>query len=216
MGVALRDKSPNIIEHLAFLSVKYQVYLADLFGALISARKKGESKCGKLLVEYRGTFSGAAVFLITKASQVVVQFRVEESFLFQENIAFERWMDTDKVRSQIAKQNLSNNTLIKVEDLRHGMKKVDIEVRMMEMSKPISVRTRYGNNVLLANTWVADKTGKIKLCLWGDQVNSVSVGDTLQLKNVSVYAYKGELQLRLGKTGEINVLPSGTEKISFR
>jgi ssDNA-binding replication factor A large subunit len=188
------------------------VYLADLFGALVSAKKNSEAICGKLLVEYRGTFSNQAVFLITKASQVVVQFRVEEDFLLRENIAFERWMDTDKVRNQIAKQNLSTKTQIRVEDLRHGMKKVDIEVQMVEMSKPISVRTRYGNNVLLANTWVADKTGKIKLCLWGDQVSSVCVDDMLQLKNASVYSYKGELQLRLGKTGEIIVLPTVSQK----
>jgi hypothetical protein len=211
VGVALRDKSPNIIEHLAFLSVKYRVFLADLFGSLVSARETGESSCGKLMVEYRGTFSGQAVFLITKASKVVVQFRVEEDFLSRKNIAFERWMDTDKVRNQIAKQNQSTAS-VRVEDLRHGMKKVDIEVQMVEMLKPVLVHTRYGNSVLLANTWVADESGKVKLCLWGDQVNSVRVGDTLQLKNASVLAYRGELQLRLGKSGELNVMPTVSQK----
>jgi ssDNA-binding replication factor A large subunit len=183
---------------------------------LVSARKNGESKCDHLLVEYRGTFNHQAVFLITKASKVVVQFRVDEDFLSRKNIAFERWMDTDKVRNQIAKQNLSTNNSIRVQDLRHGMKKVDIEVQMVEMLKPVLVHTRYGNSVLLANTWVADETGKVKLCLWGDQVNSVSVGDTLQLKNASVLAYKGELQLRLGKTGLLNVLPSDAERINLQ
>ena len=215
MVLILRVKTPNIIEHLAFLSVKYQVFLADLFGALVSARKNGESKCDGLLIEYRGTFNREAVFLITKASKVVVQFRVEEDFLSRKNIAFESWMDTDKVRHQIAKQNLSTNA-VKVEDLRHGMKKVDIDVQMVEMLKPVLVHTRYGNSVLLANTWVSDETGKIKLCLWGDQVNSVRVGDTLQLKNASVFAYKGERQLRLGKTGLLNVLPSDADKISLQ
>ncbi len=211
----LRVKSPNIIEHLAFLSVKYQVFLADLFGALVAARKNGESAVEGLVIEYRGTFNREAVFLITKDTKVVVQFRVEEDFLSRKNIAFESWMDTDKVRHQIAKQNLSTSS-IHVQDLRHGMKKVNIEVQMVEMLKPVLVHTRYGNSVLLANTWVADETGRVKLCLWGDQVNSVQVGDTLELKNASVFAYKGERQLRLGKTGLLTVLPSDADKISLQ
>ena len=208
----MRVKNPSIIEHLAFLSVKYKVFLADLFKALVSARKTGDSKCDELTVEYRGSFSGQAVFLITKATKVVVQFRVDEDFLARKNVAFDSWMDTDKIRHQIAKQHLSSSSVL-IENLRHGMKKVNLEVQVLEVSKPITVHTHYGNNVLLTNTCVGDDTGKIKLCLWGDRVDSVVVGSTIQLKNASVFTYKGERQLRLGKLGTLNVVPSVSDKI---
>jgi ssDNA-binding replication factor A large subunit len=80
------------------------------------------------------------------------------------------------------------------------------------VSKPVMVHTQYGNNVLLTNAWVADETGKVKLCLWGDRVDSAVVGDTIQIKNASVFTYKGERQLRLGKTGSLNVLQSNIIK----
>ncbi len=205
--IGLRAKSPSIIEHLAFLSVKYHVFLADLFGALVSARKTGESNCNDLMVEYRGSFNGQAVFLITKSGKVIVQFRVEEDFLSIKNVPFDSWMNTDKVRNQIAKETLLSGSF-SISDLRHGMKKVCLEAKILEISKPVTVHTQYGNNVSLTNAWVEDVTGKVKLCLWGDQVNSVRVGDTIHIKNASVFVYKGERQLRLGKTGTLNVLPT--------
>lgn len=203
-------KSPSIIEHLAFLSVKYQVYLAELFKALVSAREAGNSTCEELMIEYRGTFGGQAVFLIMTNGKVVVQFRVEEDFLFRKDIVFDNWMNTDKIKSQIAKQkHVSGVSLIK--DLRHGMKKVNVEAEVLEASKPSLVYTQYGSSVLLTNALVADETAKIRLCLWGDHANSTVAGDRVQIKNASVFMYKRERQLRLGKTGIITVLSNAKE-----
>ncbi len=97
----LNHKEPSIIEHLAFLSVKYYVYLSELYQALVSARRIGKSICGDLTVDYRGNINDQAIFLITKANIVVVQFRVTEEFLFRKNISFESWLDTDKIRKQV-------------------------------------------------------------------------------------------------------------------
>jgi replication factor A1 len=206
----LNVKSPSIIEHLAFLSVKYQVYLAELFNALVSARAAGNSTCEELTIEYRGTFGGQAVFLIMTNGKVVVQFRVEEDFLFRKDIIFDNWMNTDKIKSQIAKQkHVSGVSLIK--DLRHGMKKVNVEADVLEASKPTLVYTQYGSSVLLTNALVADETGKIRLCLWGDHANSAAAGDRVQIKNASVFMYKRERQLRLGKTGIITVLSNANK-----
>ena len=58
----------------------------------------------------------------------------------------------------------------------------------------------------VTNAWIADETGKIKLCLWNEQVDFVNVGDTVQIKNASVSTFKGERQLRLGKTGTVSIL----------
>jgi ssDNA-binding replication factor A large subunit len=60
----------------------------------------------------------------------------------------------------------------------------------------------------VTNAWIADETGKIKLCLWNEQADFVTVGDTVQIKNASVSTFKGERQLRLGKTGIVSVLQS--------
>lgn len=200
-------KNPSIIEHLAFLSVKHNVFLAELFKALVSARELGDSVCEELVVEYRGTFSDQAVFLITKANKVVVQFRVDEKFLSRKNISFESWMNTDKIRNEIAKRKPASSSVL-IQDLRHGMKKVSVEAEVLEASKPLLVHTQYGNSVLLTNVWLEDETGRIRLCLWGEWAHSVVAGDTIQIKNASVSTFKRERQLRLGKNGTLNVLKS--------
>jgi hypothetical protein len=199
----LKDKKPTIIEHLAFLSVKYTVYLAELFSGLVLARETGKSECQQLTITYRGTFKKEAVFLITKGEKVVVQFRVEESFLNRKDFTFESWLNTDRIRRQIAKQVPESNIRL-ISDLRHGMKKVNVKGQVSQASEPLLIHTRYGNNIMLTNVWVEDDTGKIKLCLWGEQANSAIVGETIQIKNASVFTYKGERQLRVGKTGTIS------------
>ncbi len=199
-------KEPVIVEHLAFLSVKYDVFLSELYQAIVSARAAGKSVCEELLIEYRGTAEKEAIFLITKDSKVVVQFRVAENFLARKEIFFESWLDTDKIRNQIKRQNLASPHSAFIQNLRHGMKKVNLEAEIVEIQKPQLIHTQYGNSFLLTNVVISDATGKVKLCLWGEQSHSVAVGDVVQVKNASVHTYNGERQIRLGRAGTINVL----------
>jgi replication factor A1 len=206
VGENLNQKKPTIMEYLAFLSVKEGIYLSELHQALVTAKEKGKIDCQKLIVEYRGSVKDQAIFLITKDNRVVVQFRLAEELLLRKDICFENWMDTDKIRKQMNRQNTSSKMSIMVQDLRHGMKKVNIEAEVLETPMPSTVQTRYGNSAKVTNAWIADETGKIKLCLWNEQADFVTVGDTVQIKNASVSTFKGERQLRLGKIGTVSVL----------
>ena len=204
----MNQKKPTIIEHLAFLSVKHGVYLADLFHALVTAREQGTAACENLTVEYRGSVGKQTIFLITKDLQVVVQFRIDKEFLLGKDMHFESWMNTDKIHKQMLKQNCGPRLSTMIQDLRHGMKKVTVEAEVLETPKPSIVQTRYGNSAMVTNAWIADETGKIKLCLWNEQANFITTGDIIQIKNASVSAFKGERQLRLGKTGTVSVIQS--------
>ena len=208
----MNQKKPTITEHLAFLSVKHSIYLAELFQALVSARDNGKSVCENLTIEYRGSIDNEAIFLITKDNNVVMQFRVAEEFLLKKDIPFESWMDTEKIHKQINKQNTHPRLSTLVQDLRHGMKKINVEAEVLEPPKTSLVHTQYGNSAMVTNAWIADETGKIKLCLWNEHANSAAEGDTIQIKNASVSTFKGERQLRLGKTGTIRVLQSRATK----
>ena len=203
--ITLRHKKPIIIEHLAYLSVKHHVYLSELYRALVSAREIGKSTCGVLTIEYRGTINDQAVFLITKGSIVIAQFQVEEEFLLRKNISFESWLDTDKIRRQITKQNLRLDSTL-IQNLRYGMKKVDLRAEVLEIEKPQLIHTQYGNSLMLTNVWIGDETGKAKLCLWGEQADLPVVGDIVQIKHASVRTFKEEKLLSLGKFGSLNIL----------
>jgi replication factor A1 len=204
----LNSKKPILTEHLAFLSVKYRIYLSELFAAVVSARKTGNATCEDLKIEYRGSVDDQAIILITKENNVLMQFKAAEELLQRKNIAFESWMNTDKIRRQITRQNTVFCQSNLIQDLRHGMKKVNIEAKVLEVTKPVLVHTQYGSTVMLTNVLVADETGKIKLCLWNQQSTAVTVGDTIQMKNGSVSSFRGERQLTMGRKGILNVLQS--------
>jgi replication factor A1 len=53
-GVNLRQKKSTLGEHLALLSVKYNVYPNEVFQAMVLARRNERATCGNLAVEYRG------------------------------------------------------------------------------------------------------------------------------------------------------------------
>jgi replication factor A1 len=51
---------------------------------------------------------------------------------------------------------------------------------------------------------IADETGTIKLCLWNEQINSISIGDTIQIENARTSTFRGERQVRIGKKGTLS------------
>jgi replication factor A1 len=208
----LRQKKSTLGEHLALLSVKYSMYPNEVFQALISARKNDKAACGDLTVEYRGKVKNRTIFLITKDNHVVAQFRVDDEFLLRKDNPFESWMSTDKIRKKMAKQN-TESIYTQINDLRAGMKRVNVKAAVLEMPKPAQVHTQFGNTVMVVNAVVRDETGKIRLCLWEGQIGSIGMGDNIELKNAQVCVFRGEKQLRLGKNGALTVLQSAAQHV---
>lgn len=207
----MRQKKSTLGEHLALLSVKYSIYPNEMFQALVAARKNEKASCGNLMVEFRGQMKGETIFLITKDSDVVAQFRVDDEFLMRKDNPFESWMSTDKIKKKIAKQN-TESIYSFIRDLRPGMKKVNLKAEVFEVPKPAQVHTQFGNNVMVVNALVGDETGKIRLCLWEGQIGSIAAGNNIELRNGQVCVFRGEKQLRLGKNGVLNVIDSAKVK----
>jgi replication factor A1 len=196
-----RKKSTG--EYLAFLCVKYELSPDMLFCALLAAGENGEAKCGNLSIECRGKMKDRAVFLIMDGAEVVAQFSVPRNFLLQQGNPIRTFMGTDIVRRHINREPKPVYSCA-ISDLRAGMCSAKVEAKVLEVTKPKLVTTRYGNNARLAKAVLADETGKIKLCLWNDQIDAVSPGDTVQIENARVSMFSGEKQLSLGKKGTLN------------
>jgi len=94
---------------------------------------------------------------------------------------------------------------MKISDLKTGDNDVSITGEIAEISEPRSVQTKYGANTVAAAV-VKDDSGSIKLTLWGRQISLVKQGDTVEISGGYVKEWNGELQLGVGKTGEIKVL----------
>lgn len=96
---------------------------------------------------------------------------------------------------------------MQIKDLKTGMKQVNVKAKVIEKSATREVYSRYGYNVhRVANANIADKTGNIKLVLWNEQIDAVSVGDTIHIENGYVTTFRGENQLSVGKKyGKLDV-----------
>lgn len=200
----MRSKKPTLEDQLAFISAQHGIYPAELFASLIRAKEQGQSEAEGLTIEYRGNVADQAIFLIKKEGKVVAQFRVLDETLSRKDISFDNWMDTSRVRREIARQNPSPSHY-KIADLRVGMKKVNLIAQVLETAEPAKVHTQFRDNAVVSNAVIADDTGKILLCLWDAQINSVAKGDCIEVKDAHVALFKGEKQLRLGKNGAVSL-----------
>ena len=207
----MKPKKPTLEDQLAFIATQHEVYPTELFQSLITAKENSKPiAVSDLTVEYRGNVTNQAIFLITKDGKVVAQFRVPDDTLARTDVSFDNSMDSSKVRREIARQNPAPSHL-KIENLRVGMKKINVSAEVLQVSEPSKVHTQFRDNAVVSNAVVGDETGKVLLCLWDQQVNSDHVGDHIEVKNAHVAMFKGEKQLRLGKNGKICLIQKTLE-----
>ena len=191
-------------EYLALLTVKYDIDADKFFDALVSAGKNRKTRCGSLSIECRAKQNRNVIFLITQQSKVVAQFKIPEEFLSKTKNPIKEAKNTYLYNRHPAEKNRDAHPL-QIKDLRVGMKKVNLKAKVVEVSKPKYVVTKFGNHASVANALISDPTGKIKLCLWNDQINTITPGDTIQIENARISAFRNEPQMRIGKNGTLHV-----------
>ena len=193
-------KKTSTSKYLAFLSAKYDVDPDKLFCALILAEENGEASCGDLSIQRRGETRDKVVILILKSSTVVAQLPIFKEFLLEKGHPIRDFMKTENIRRYLAKK-AKQSSVLSIKDLQDKMTQIRLKAKVLEISKPNLVYTRYGNYASVANALIADNTGTIKLCLWNEQINCVSEGDTIQIENARAFTFRGQRQLRIGKKG---------------
>jgi replication factor A1 len=191
-------------EYLAFLSAKFSVDPDKFFQALVSLKESEKVACESLSILFRGRIREERIFLMTVDSGMVGQFRVPESFLSEDTNPIRESMDCDRVRRYLAKKAYVVQSG-SIGSLCVGMRHIALHAKILDIQKPGSVLTRFGELVAVANALIGDKTGTIKLCLWDDQISAVSKGDAVFIKDAQAFAFRGEKQLRLGRNGTISI-----------
>ncbi len=83
------------------------------------------------------------------------------------------------------------------------MSNIKLKAKVVDVSEPREVRTRFGYRARVATATIEDDTGKISLTLWGRQIDEVGEGDTIEITDGYVKEFRGELQLNVPRKGEI-------------
>lgn len=95
---------------------------------------------------------------------------------------------------------------MKIRDLRPGMEKVDLKIRVIGLEEPRHVTTYTGVEHVLVEGEIEDETGGSVLTVWNDlirQLNGVEIGSTVELRNCFITSFQGVLHVNVGRDSEI-------------
>lgn len=99
---------------------------------------------------------------------------------------------------------------MKISELKVGSSNVTVQGKVTQKDAPREVVTKYGKRLSVANITLQDDTGSIAMSLWGNDINTVDVGDTVEVTNGYVNEFRGTPQLATGKFGKIAVVEKGS------
>ena len=92
---------------------------------------------------------------------------------------------------------------LKINELRLGTSDIKLRAKVLEVSEPREVKTKFGYQTRVASATIEDDTGTISLTLWGKQIDEIGEGDTIEITDGFVREFRGELQLNVPRKGEI-------------
>jgi replication factor A1 len=95
---------------------------------------------------------------------------------------------------------------LQIKDLTAETKLVNLKATVIEKSIIRMVFSRFGDALLVSTATISDDTGSTKLTLWNNQIDTISVGDAIQIENGQVKTFRGELHVSLGRRGKLHVI----------
>ena len=94
---------------------------------------------------------------------------------------------------------------MKISELKPGMRRVEVEAKVLNLSEARDVTTRAGEQSRVATADVTDDSGTVKLTLWNEQIDQVKVNSSVKIENGYVTSFRGETQLNVGRYGKLTV-----------
>lgn len=96
---------------------------------------------------------------------------------------------------------------MQIADIKEGMRKVDVEGIISQKGDVRSVSLKTGGEANVVSATLKDKSGEIALSLWDAQTET-AVGAKVRIANGYATAFRGALQITVGRFGTLTVLPA--------
>ena len=191
------------LKSIVTIARKHDVDAQQLVDAFVEAWENTTSTCGGLTISHRGTSRDSATFLITKEEKVIWQFPVNLENVRNPDV-LKKYIQDMPAPQPTEAERYEKKQLI--EDLRFGMKGIDVTAKIIEIQPTKPVITRWGSESYVTNVMISDDTGSIRLSLWNKQIDKVKVGDEVELTNCYVSRFAGQPQLRLQRKSTMSVI----------
>ena len=101
---------------------------------------------------------------------------------------------------------------LEIKDLNSETRRFNLNAKVTEKSPPRTILSRWGTTLLLSTATITDGSGTIKLPLWKDQVDMISVGDQLRIENARLKRFRGELQVKLDRLAKLRIIENEQDK----
>ncbi|HKM78239.1 MAG TPA: hypothetical protein VJZ03_04125, partial [Candidatus Bathyarchaeia archaeon] len=104
----------------------------------------------------------------------------------------------------------------KIAELTPQNSLVNLKVKVIAKGDRREIKRPTGETVKVSTLMVGDETGMLTLSLWDEKtvlVDELQEGESIHLRNVSIRDRVGELQLNLGRTGEIEKLATANQNV---
>jgi len=192
--------------YLIGVSQKYGRDTGEFLACFPDAWIHEKSSCEDLLVQCRQKTENGAFFLVTRDRKVIAQLSLTEPALKRlANIDLKSYPWNESTGDNRNVENVGPVNM-QIKDVDMNTRRVNLEGRVVEKSATRRVYSRFnGTAHNLSTAMISDKTGSIGLSLWNDQIDTVALGDTVQIENGLVKVFRGQLGVSVGKTGKLNV-----------
>ncbi|MGC8913605.1 MAG: single-stranded DNA-binding protein [Thermoplasmata archaeon] len=105
--------------------------------------------------------------------------------------------------------------LTKVKDLTPGSKQVNVLAKVVSVSEPKEIPSRYGGEGRkVAEAIIGDETGTIVLSLWQEQIGTVAPGDVVLIGNGYISLVRGHMHLNVGKYGSLTKSTESVDEVN--
>jgi len=93
-----------------------------------------------------------------------------------------------------------------IEDAKNQRSDITLQGTIEEKGEPRTVNTKYGETQD-CDSYLKDETGRIKLTLWGEDIEKVKNGDTVSIQGAYTTTFRNEVQLNVPKkNGKLEVV----------
>ena len=99
---------------------------------------------------------------------------------------------------------------VKVSELKPGMERVAVLVRVIDPGEVRRITTRAGERTIREAT-VGDESGRVKLVMWGKSIKSLKRGDVVEVSGAWTTVFRGKLQLNVGGPESVRVVEDSGE-----
>jgi replication factor A1 len=151
-----------------------------------------------------------ATFLITRDQRIIAQVRLTSpvlNYLVKPeilNLRFEGYIPPKPTASQAED--------LEIKELNSETKRFNLDAKVTEKTPPRTIMSTWGQTLLLSTATITDGSGTIKMPLWKEQINMISIGDRIHIENARVKRFRGELQVKVDRLATLRVIETRQNK----